>query len=80
LCLRTSPGLNSKCLNFGPFWKSTVSNIPDQSTFQKHYLPICYEETLENIRGNIEDAFMWVAVDETMDFVRRFIANLVVAS
>jgi hypothetical protein len=37
----------------------------------------CYKETLENVRGNIGDAFIWVAVDETMDSVGLFIANLV---
>jgi hypothetical protein len=37
----------------------------------------CYEETLENIRGNIGDAFIWVAVDETMDSMGCFIVNLV---
>jgi hypothetical protein len=39
-------------------------HIPDKSRLQKHHLSICYEETLENIRGNIEDAIIWVAVDE----------------
>jgi hypothetical protein len=32
---------------------------------------------LENIRGNIGDAFIWVAVDETMDSVGCFIAKFV---
>jgi hypothetical protein len=31
---------------------------------------------LENIRGNIRDAFIWVAVDETTDSMSHFIANL----
>jgi hypothetical protein len=52
-------------------------HIPDQSALRKDYLPICYEETLENVRCNIGDAFIWVAVDETMDSVGRFIANIV---
>jgi hypothetical protein len=38
--------------------KYCKQHIPDQSTLQKHNLPICYEETLENIRGNIGDAFI----------------------
>jgi hypothetical protein len=43
-----------------------------------NYLSICYEETLENIRGNIRDAyFIRVAVDETTDSVGSIIANLV---
>jgi hypothetical protein len=52
-------------------------HIPDQSTLRKHYLLICYEETLENIKGNIGDAFIWVDMDETTDSVDRFIVNLV---
>jgi hypothetical protein len=52
-------------------------HIPDQSTLQKHYLPICYEETLENINGNIGDASIQVAVDKTMESVGCFIENLV---
>jgi hypothetical protein len=32
---------------------------------------------LENIRGNIGDAFIWVAVDETTDSVGHFITNFV---
>jgi hypothetical protein len=65
LCTRTSPGLNSKCPNFSPFCKSTASNIfPDHSTLRKHYVLICYEGTWENVRSNIWDAFVWVAVDD----------------
>jgi hypothetical protein len=57
--------------------KYCKQHIPDQSTLRKHYLRICYEETLENTRGNIGDAFVCVAVNETTDSVGRFIANLV---
>jgi hypothetical protein len=57
--------------------KYCKQHIPDQSTFRKHYLPTCYEETLKNITGNTGDAFIWVAVDETTDSVGRFLANLV---
>jgi hypothetical protein len=45
------------------FWsflgKYCKQNIPDQSTLRKHNLPIYYEESLESIRDNIEDAFIW---------------------
>jgi hypothetical protein len=39
-------------------------------------LPICYEETLENITGNIGDALIWV-VNETTDPMGCFIMSLV---
>jgi hypothetical protein len=32
---------------------------------------------LENIRGNVGDAIIWVAVDEKTDSMGRFFANLV---
>jgi hypothetical protein len=44
----------------GKYWKQ---QILDQSTLRKHYLPVCYEETSDNISGN-GDAFKWVVVDE----------------
>jgi hypothetical protein len=64
--------------SIGCFMKLQLEqHTPDQSTLRKHFLPICYVETLENISGNIGDAFIWVAVDETTDSVGRFIANFV---
>jgi hypothetical protein len=57
--------------------KYCKQHVQDHSTLRKHYLPISYEETLENIRGNIGDAFIWVAMDETTDSVGRFSPNLV---
>jgi hypothetical protein len=58
-------------LQIPEFWsfleKYFKKNIPDQSTLRKHNLPICYEESLEDIRGNIGNAIIWVAVDETTD-------------
>jgi hypothetical protein len=50
--------------------KYCKQHMPDQSTLRKHYLPTWYEETLENMRGNIGVAFLWVAVG-------CFIENLV---
>jgi hypothetical protein len=66
-------------LQMPEFWsfgeKYCKQHIPEQSTPRKHYLPICYEETLESRRGNIGDAFVWVAVDETTDSMGHFIIN-----
>jgi hypothetical protein len=57
--------------------KYCKQHVPDQSTLRKDCLPICYEETFENIRSNIGDAFIGVAMNETTDSVVRFIANIV---
>lgn len=54
-------------------------NIPDESTLRKNYLNVCYIETLEKIRADIGDSYIWIGVDETMDAVGRYIANLIVS-
>jgi hypothetical protein len=69
------PVLNSKCPNFGHFWKRAASNI--FQSVQRFENIICYGETLENMRATIGDAFTWVAVDETTDSMGRLIANIV---
>jgi hypothetical protein len=67
-------------LQMPEFWsfleKYCKQHIPDQSILQKHYLPICYEET-ENIRGDIGDAFIGVDVDKTTNSVGHFNVYLV---
>jgi hypothetical protein len=66
-------------LQMPKFWsyleKYGKQHIPDQSALRKH-LPTCYEETLEDTKGNTGDAFIWVAVDKT-DSMGCFITNLV---
>jgi hypothetical protein len=57
--------------------KYCKQHIPYELKLRKYYLRICYEETLKNIRGNIRDAFIWVAVDETTDSVVRFQVKIV---
>jgi hypothetical protein len=62
---------------FRSFWgKYYKQHIPDQLTLRKHYLLICYEETLENIRGNVKmllqgllwtkQWILWVALSQTL--------------
>lgn len=53
-------------------------NIPDESTLRKNYLNVCYIETLEKIRADIGDSYIWIGVDETTDAVGCYIANLIV--
>jgi hypothetical protein len=49
----------------GPFWESTAHHV------------FLTSQHFENVRCHIGDAFMWVAVDETMDSMGCFITNLV---
>jgi hypothetical protein len=51
--------------------KYCKQHIPDQSKLRKHYLPICCEETLENIRGKIgllwtKQRILWVALSPAL--------------
>ena len=52
--------------------------IPDESTLRKNYLPPLYDSTLESIRSDIGENYVWISVDETSDSCRRYVANFVV--
>ncbi|KAI1703573.1 hypothetical protein DdX_01128 [Ditylenchus destructor] len=55
-------------------------SVPVESTLRKNYLKVCYEETMERIKQDIGESFVWVSVDETTDTLGRFVANLLVGS
>jgi hypothetical protein len=52
----------------------------DESTVRKNYWQQCYDLTIENIRDKIQDNFVWVSIDETLDCEGRFTANIIVGS
>ncbi|XP_060837117.1 uncharacterized protein LOC132919483 [Rhopalosiphum padi] len=53
-------------------------HIPDESLLRKNYLPHCYDKTLSNIKNEIGENNIWIAVDETTDINGRYVANLLV--
>ncbi|KAI1694161.1 hypothetical protein DdX_20274 [Ditylenchus destructor] len=53
-------------------------SVPVESTLRKNYLKVCYEETMERIKQDIGESFVWVSVGETTDTLGRFVANLLV--
>ncbi|KAI1695317.1 hypothetical protein DdX_19640 [Ditylenchus destructor] len=55
-------------------------SVPVESTLRNNYLKVCYEETMERIKQDIGESFVWVSVDETTDTLGRFVANLLVGS
>lgn len=58
----------------------TQQIIPYPSTLRKSYADICYQETIEKIRGEFEnDCKIWLSVDETTDSEGRYIAHAIVA-
>jgi hypothetical protein len=60
------PWFKHQMPKFHPFFGKVLQKkyiyISEQSILQKHYMPIYYEEILENIKGDIIDAFIWVPV------------------
>lgn len=53
-------------------------NVPEESTLRKRYLEICYQKSLQKIRDEIGNNFIWISVDETTDATGRYVANAVV--
>ena len=56
----------------------TKQIVPDESTLRKNYVPIMYQQSLEEIRTKIGENYIWVALDETTDVCGRYVANFVV--
>lgn len=58
--------------------KYTNNKIPDESTLRKNYLPICYNKTIEKIKNELVDNYLYLIVDETTDPRGIYVANLLV--
>lgn len=56
----------------------TKQIVPDESTLRKNYVPVMYQQSLEEIRAKIGENYIWVALDETTDVCGRYVANFVV--
>lgn len=66
-----------------PIWKRFLEKytnrvVPDESTIRKNYLDKVYSETVQHIRSEIGENFIWISVDETTDSTGRHIANFIV--
>lgn len=64
-------------------WRSFLEKhinqqIPDESTLRKTYLDKCHEDSLNKIRADLSNDYIWISVDETTDTIGRYIANLIV--
>lgn len=52
--------------------------IPSESTLRKKTLSKIYTATMDELRSDIGENYIWLAVDETTDSCGRYIANAVV--
>jgi len=52
--------------------------IPNESTLRKGYFDSCYTNTITKIRDAVNGQKIWVCIDETIDSVRRNVANVII--
>ena len=55
-------------------------SLPDESTLRKHYIPVCYNETMARIRDEVRGKKIFVSIDETSDAEGRYVANVIVGT
>lgn len=60
--------------------KYTGKIIPAVTTLRKGYVDEIYDETLIKIRNAVIDKKIWVSIDETTDFLGRFVANVIIGT
>lgn len=73
-----------------PFWKlenQSLKNflqkytgecVPSESALRKNYLPVCYENTIQRIRNEVDGKKIWISIDETTDSRKKHIANVII--
>jgi hypothetical protein len=58
------------------FSKYCKHELPSESTIRKNYIPKLYEEQMEEMRRELKNEYLWVAVDETTDSCGRIVTNV----
>lgn len=67
---------NPRFVNF--IQKYTNFTAPSETNVRESHLISIYNETIDFIREEIKNQYIWIAIDETIDAVGRYIANAVV--
>ncbi|KAE9521435.1 hypothetical protein AGLY_018174 [Aphis glycines] len=67
----------SKFLIFRLVFKTTKT-IPNESTLREGYFDSYYTNTIPKIRDAVNGKKMWVCIDDTIDNVRRNVANVII--
>jgi len=55
-------------------------DIACTSTLREKYLPMIFERRMENIRKAIKDKKVWIGIDETIDAMKRNVANVIIGT
>lgn len=73
-----------------PFWKLqtnvwkewvekwTQYRCPSTTWMRKYYTPSLYEQTIEKIREELSDEYIWLSVDETTDTKGKHVVNIII--
>lgn len=57
--------------------KYTNRHAPTEATLRRHRSK-CYEKVMVQIKNNIEDHYLWVSTDETVDILGRCAINVII--
>ncbi|KAL1229409.1 CGG triplet repeat-binding protein [Trichinella spiralis] len=60
--------------------KYTKQHIPSESSLRKNYIDNNFNNVMDGIRRKVTYNKIWVSVDETIDPVGRFVANVVIGT
>lgn len=57
--------------------KHTKNTMPSESSLRQKYVPMLYDNCLENIRAKVRNKYIWVSLDETTDLKQQMVTNFV---
>ncbi|KRZ47647.1 hypothetical protein T02_3404 [Trichinella nativa] len=72
--------LENKSLRGGFLEKYTKQHIPSESSLRKNYIDNNFNNVMDRIRCEVAYNKIWVSIDETIDPVGRFVANVVIGT
>lgn len=55
-----------------------VKKVPDESQLRKVYLDKFYKSKIASIYENVKDEKLWISIDETTDFLGRYIVHFLI--
>ncbi|KRX35235.1 hypothetical protein T05_7684 [Trichinella murrelli] len=58
--------------------KYTKQHIPSESSLRKHYIDNNFNNVMDRVRREVAYNKIWISIDETIDPVGRFVANVVI--
>lgn len=49
--------------------------MPSESNLRQKYVPMLYDECMQNLRAKVNQNYIWVCLDETTDIEQRLVCN-----